>query len=96
MYCLTPPVSVTQDCKNAVEEYVYDLRSRLAEELSEFEREDVKASVNGQLDDTENWLYEDGEECQKNVYVDKLAELKVRAAATALVLGLAIAEAQVC
>ena len=29
------------------------------------------------LEDTENWLYEDGEDCQKQVYVDKLAELKV-------------------
>ena len=30
-----------------------------------------------QLEDTENWLYEEGEDCKKHVYVDKLAELKV-------------------
>lgn len=29
------------------------------------------------LDDTENWLYEDGEDESKTVYVNKLAELKV-------------------
>ena len=29
------------------------------------------------LEDTENWLYEDGEDQQKQVYIDKLAELKV-------------------
>lgn len=29
------------------------------------------------LEDTENWLYEDGEDQPKQVYVDKLAELKV-------------------
>ena len=29
------------------------------------------------LEDTENWLYEEGEDQNKQVYVDKLAELKV-------------------
>lgn len=29
------------------------------------------------LEDTENWLYEDGEDQPKQVYVDKLAELRV-------------------
>lgn len=30
------------------------------------------------LEDTENWLYEDGEDQPKQVYMDKLQELKVR------------------
>lgn len=29
------------------------------------------------LEDTENWLYEDGEDQSKQVYIDKLNELKV-------------------
>lgn len=29
------------------------------------------------LEDTENWLYEDGEDQLKQVYVDRLASLKV-------------------
>lgn len=29
------------------------------------------------LEDTENWLYEEGEDQPKQVYVDKLEELKV-------------------
>lgn len=29
------------------------------------------------LEDTENWLYEDGEDQPKQVYIDKLDELKV-------------------
>lgn len=29
-----------------------------------------------QLDHMENWLYEEGEECNRQVYCDKLAELK--------------------
>lgn len=29
------------------------------------------------LEDTENWLYEEGEDQLKEIYLDKLAELKV-------------------
>lgn len=29
------------------------------------------------LEDTESWLYEEGEDQQKQVYIDKLAEMKV-------------------
>lgn len=29
------------------------------------------------LEDTENWLYEDGEDQPKQIYIDKLTELKV-------------------
>lgn len=29
------------------------------------------------LEDTENWLYEEGEDQEKEVYQDKLSELKV-------------------
>ncbi|CAL4091419.1 unnamed protein product [Meganyctiphanes norvegica] len=62
--------------KNAVEEYVYDLRSRLYEELEQFITESDREKLSRLLEDTENWLYEDGEDCQKGVYVDKLVELK--------------------
>lgn len=30
------------------------------------------------LEDTENWLYEEGEDQPKQVYIDKLADLKVK------------------
>ncbi len=31
------------------------------------------------LEDTENWLYEEGEDQEKEIYQDKLSELKVGA-----------------
>lgn len=34
------------------------------------------------LEDTENWLYEDGEDQPKQVYMDKLQELRVRLSVT--------------
>uniref|UniRef100_A0A665WDS8 Heat shock 70 kDa protein 4-like n=1 Tax=Echeneis naucrates TaxID=173247 RepID=A0A665WDS8_ECHNA len=63
------------DAKNNVEEYVYDMRDKLHGMLEKFVSESVNA-LSLKLEDTENWLYEDGEDQPKQVYIDKLAELK--------------------
>ncbi|XP_045140977.1 heat shock 70 kDa protein 4 [Echinops telfairi] len=64
------------DAKNAVEEYVYEMRDKLSGEYEKFVSEDDRSSFSLKLEDTENWLYEDGEDQPKQVYVDKLVELK--------------------
>lgn len=66
------------DSRNALEEYVYDLRSKVSseEELGAYILQTDKELLVQQLDEMENWLYEDGEDCNKQVYIDKLAELK--------------------
>jgi len=64
------------DSKNAVEEYVYDMRDKLYSSYEKFITEDERSSFSLKLEDTENWLYEDGEDEKKQVYIDKLAELK--------------------
>uniref|UniRef100_A0A8C2G3Z5 Heat shock protein 4a n=1 Tax=Cyprinus carpio TaxID=7962 RepID=A0A8C2G3Z5_CYPCA len=63
------------DAKNYVEEYVYEMRDKLHGVLENFVSED-RDSFSLKLEDTENWLYEEGEDQQKQVYIDKLAELK--------------------
>uniref|UniRef100_A0A3P9KM85 Heat shock protein 4b n=1 Tax=Oryzias latipes TaxID=8090 RepID=A0A3P9KM85_ORYLA len=63
------------DAKNYVEEYVYDMRDKLHGIFEKFVSESVNA-LSLKLEDTENWLYEDGEDQPKQVYIDKLAELK--------------------
>uniref|UniRef100_A0A3B3BG61 Heat shock protein 4a n=1 Tax=Oryzias melastigma TaxID=30732 RepID=A0A3B3BG61_ORYME len=63
------------DAKNNVEEYVYDMRDKLHGVLEKFVNEERDA-FSLKLEDTENWLYEEGEDQQKQVYIDKLAELK--------------------
>uniref|UniRef100_A0A674MC70 Heat shock protein 4b n=1 Tax=Takifugu rubripes TaxID=31033 RepID=A0A674MC70_TAKRU len=63
------------DAKNNVEEYVYDMRDKLHGMLEKFVSESVNA-LSIKLEDTENWLYEDGEDQPKQMYIDKLAELK--------------------
>jgi len=64
------------NAKNAVEEYVYDMRDKMYGHLSKFISEANKEVYMAELSKTEDWLYDEGENCQKQVYINKLAELK--------------------
>ncbi|KAM4625634.1 heat shock 70 kDa protein 4L [Polymixia lowei] len=64
------------DAKNAVEEYVYDLRDKLCGIYEKYITEEDSSRLTLMLEDTENWLYEEGEDQPKQVYVDKLDALK--------------------
>lgn len=63
--------------KNAVEEYIYGIRDKIGDELEEYLTPDDRSNYASQLEATENWLYEDGEDVEKSCYVDKLKELKL-------------------
>lgn len=67
------------DAKNALEEYVYDLRGKLCDDsqLSPFVTESDRKSLSEQLNDVVSWLYEDGEDCNRQIYADKLEQLRV-------------------
>uniref|UniRef100_A0A4W4F6R4 Heat shock protein 4a n=1 Tax=Electrophorus electricus TaxID=8005 RepID=A0A4W4F6R4_ELEEL len=64
------------DAKNGVEEYVYEMREKLHGALEKFVSEEDRDAFALKLEDVENWLYEEGEDQQKQVYIDKLSELK--------------------
>ncbi|XP_036279567.1 heat shock 70 kDa protein 4L isoform X3 [Pipistrellus kuhlii] len=64
------------DAKNAVEEYVYDFRDKLGTVYGKFVTQEDLNKLSAVLEDTENWLYEEGEDQLKQVYVDRLQELK--------------------
>ncbi|KAL3699404.1 hypothetical protein R1sor_017426 [Riccia sorocarpa] len=66
----------TKDKKNAVEAYVYDMRNKLHDKLADYVTEHEREELSAKLQQTEDWLYEDGEDEIKSVYVAKLAELK--------------------
>lgn len=63
------------DAKNTVEEYVYEMRDKLCTTLEEYVEEEARSKFTLTLEDVENWLYEDGEDEVKSVYVDKLTSL---------------------
>lgn len=66
----------TADARNAVESYVYSLRNRLSDSLSAFVAPEKKDALVGALDAAEEWLYDEGEDQPKSVYVAKLEELQ--------------------
>uniref|UniRef100_A0A4W6FHX8 Heat shock protein family A (Hsp70) member 4 like n=1 Tax=Lates calcarifer TaxID=8187 RepID=A0A4W6FHX8_LATCA len=69
-------VKELNDAKNAVEEYVYDLRDKLCGVYEKYITEEDSNRLTLMLEDTENWLYEDGEDQPKQVYEEKLDALK--------------------
>ncbi|ORX42449.1 putative heat shock protein Hsp88 [Piromyces finnis] len=67
----------TEYKKNALEEYVYDTRSKVGYTYADFVDPSIKDDFLKQLDDMEDWLYTDeGSEATKSVYVKKLEDLK--------------------
>lgn len=65
----------TKDKKNAVEAYVYDMRNKMYEKYRDYATDGEREDLASKLQETEDWLYEDGEDETKGVYVAKLAEL---------------------
>eukprot|EP00250_Pteridium_aquilinum_P013504 c21375_g1_i1 orf=501-3035(-) len=66
----------TKEKKNAVEAYVYDMRNKLYEKYNEYATDAEREDLAVKLQETEDWLYDEGEDESKGVYVTKLAELK--------------------
>ncbi|CAG7718634.1 unnamed protein product [Allacma fusca] len=64
------------DAKNTLEEYIYEMRSKLEEELSDYAEETFKHDFTQKLSELENWLYDEGENQQKKIYCQHLEELK--------------------
>ncbi|CAN6349870.1 unnamed protein product [Urochloa humidicola] len=66
----------TKEKKNAVEAYVYDMRNKLYDKYTDFVTPEEKEGLIATLQEVEDWLYEDGEDETKGVYIAKLEELK--------------------
>ncbi|KAI6776083.1 hypothetical protein HG530_000028 [Fusarium avenaceum] len=72
-------VADTEEKKNELEAYIYDLRAKLDEQYSEFAGEDEKQTIKAKLEATEDWLYEEGEDTTKGVYIAKIDEIRAMA-----------------
>eukprot|EP00267_Zea_mays_P047713 XP_020400200.1 heat shock 70 kDa protein 14 [Zea mays] len=66
----------TKEKKNVVEAYVYDMRNKLYDRYNDFVTPEEKEGLIGKLREVEDWLYEDGEDETKGVYISKLEDLK--------------------
>ncbi|KAJ6013710.1 Hsp70 chaperone Hsp88 [Penicillium herquei] len=76
MYMEDKLVAETDEKKNELEASIYELRDKIDGVYSEFASEQEKDKLRAKLTDTEDWLYEDGEDTTKSVYVAKMDEIR--------------------
>ncbi|THH26841.1 hypothetical protein EUX98_g7348 [Antrodiella citrinella] len=78
MYASDKLVMDTEDRKNALEEYVYDVRGKLDDRYAPYVQPNEKSKLLAALQEAEEWLYsEEGEDATKSAYVARLDALKV-------------------
>lgn len=66
----------TKDRKNALEAYVYDMRNKLSDAYRSYATDSERESISKDLQQTQDWLYEDGDDETEMVYASRMAELK--------------------
>jgi len=76
MYMEDKLVTDTEDKKNELEAYIYELRSKLDDMYAEFASQEEKEKIKDKLEKSEDWLYEDGEDATKAQYVAKMDEIR--------------------
>ncbi|KAI3625449.1 hypothetical protein CBS9595_000810 [Malassezia furfur] len=77
MHAADKLVADTEDRRNALEEYIYDQRSRLSERYAAFVQADEKEKYLAELSQAEDWLYtEEGEDATKSAYTSRLEALE--------------------
>lgn len=77
MHAADKLVMDTEDRKNALEEYVYDMRGKLEDRYASYVQPVEKDALLKALQEAEDWLYsEEGEEATKSAYVTRLDALK--------------------
>lgn len=68
------------DARNALEEYVYETRNKLQEDggLHKYVDDTLRQQILSELDELENWLYEEGENCEREIYRTRLNDLHAK------------------
>ncbi|OTB13194.1 hypothetical protein K445DRAFT_320371 [Daldinia sp. EC12] len=72
-------VADTEEKKNELETYIYDLRNKLDDQYADFASEEEKDKLRAKLTESEDWLYEEGEDATKAVYIAKMDEIRAMA-----------------
>ncbi|KAJ3555258.1 hypothetical protein NPX13_g10391 [Xylaria arbuscula] len=66
----------TEEKKNELETYIYDMRNKLDDQYADFASEEEKDKLRAKLTESEDWLYEEGEDAGKGVYIAKIDEIR--------------------
>ncbi|KAI4243851.1 MAG: hypothetical protein L6R40_003233 [Gallowayella cf. fulva] len=69
-------VADTEDKKNELESYIYELRGKIDDQYSEFASEEEKTKLKEKLEQSEDWLYDEGDDATRGIYVAKMDEIR--------------------
>ncbi|WDK11774.1 heat shock 70kda protein 4 [Colletotrichum graminicola] len=72
-------VADTEEKKNELETFIYDLRNKLDDQYAEFASDEEKTKIKEKLEQTEDWLYDEGDDTTKAVYIAKIDEIRAMA-----------------
>ncbi|KAK2064337.1 hsp70-like protein [Colletotrichum caudatum] len=72
-------VADTEEKKNELETFIYDLRNKLDDQYAEFASDEEKTKIKEKLEQTEDWLYDEGDDSTKAVYIAKIDEIRAMA-----------------
>ncbi|KAF2135862.1 uncharacterized protein K452DRAFT_322807 [Aplosporella prunicola CBS 121167] len=76
MYMEDKLVADTDEKKNELEAYIYEMRAKIDDIFADFASDDEKTRLKEKLETSEDWLYEDGEDASKAAYVAKSDEIR--------------------
>ncbi|PLB36458.1 Hsp70 chaperone Hsp88 [Aspergillus candidus] len=76
MYMDDKLIAETDEKKNELESYIYELRDKIDSVYGDFASEEEKDKLRAKLTDTEDWLYEEGEDTTKSIYVAKMDDIR--------------------
>lgn len=76
MYANDKLIAATEAAKNSLEEYGYEMRDKILGPLSEYIDPSVKDKFAEDLNTVVDWIYDEGYDAPKSVYVEKLENLK--------------------
>ncbi|ESZ98678.1 putative Heat shock protein Hsp88 [Sclerotinia borealis F-4128] len=68
-------VADTEEKKNELETYIYEMRNKIDDQYAEFASDEEKEKLKAKLEASEDWLYDEGEDASKAVYVAKMDEI---------------------
>lgn len=76
MYANDKLVAATEAAKNSLEEYGYEMRDKILGPLSDYIDPALKEKFAEDLNAVVDWIYDEGYDASKSVYVEKLDALK--------------------
>ncbi|KFZ05416.1 hypothetical protein V501_08384 [Pseudogymnoascus sp. VKM F-4519 (FW-2642)] len=69
-------VADTEEKKNELETYIYEMRNNIDDKYAEFASDAEKEKLKARLEQVEDWLYDEGEDTTKAVYIAKYDDIR--------------------